>query len=139
MKLLIFYALCFFSVVFGSITLEKKKELIKDWLKMMEVHENDCIKETGITPNELRNAIMTLMYSDDKKVKCYFKCQHVHLGIFDYDNNFHLEEMIKHFSGINEDLAQWCIKKVSTYINLDPCSRIHSFMRCCVYTLFSEK
>ncbi|KAF5285178.1 hypothetical protein FQA39_LY16745 [Lamprigera yunnana] len=137
MKLIILYSLCFFYVVFGSITPDKKRELINDWFKMMEPYQNACMKKTGTTVEDVRNAFETLTFPDDENLKCYFKCQQVHLGFFGDDNNFNLTEMLKKISGLDEELALGCIK--ATPINIDACTRVQTFIKCCVSTLFSNK
>ncbi|KAB0804781.1 hypothetical protein PPYR_01751 [Photinus pyralis] len=111
-------------------TVKKFEETIGD-LKMK------CIEESKVDPKRIEKMIKELDFTEDKALKCYWRCLHEKVNIFKADGSYDNELIVKKFPFIKKDLQEKCEKRHRD--EKDNCDKAFKYSLCIIDDLIVEK
>ncbi|KAF5279594.1 hypothetical protein FQA39_LY18272 [Lamprigera yunnana] len=94
MKLIIVYVL-YFSSVFAWASYYKKQDIFKEWDKLLAIHRDECIKESGVYKEDAYDIEKIATFPNYRGFKCYLKCQRDRLQVLDAKGELSHELIIR--------------------------------------------
>ncbi|KAF5278885.1 hypothetical protein FQA39_LY18339 [Lamprigera yunnana] len=123
-------------VVDETCKVDMRNQIIEAWDKMLNLHKEECIKESGADENDVSNIFKTDTIPDSYSMKCFLKCHHVFLGFMDEKGNLNDEEILKGIAGADVEYMKICNEVA--YKEVDLCNRMFEYVKCGVTKILAK-
>ncbi|KAF5271685.1 hypothetical protein FQA39_LY08008 [Lamprigera yunnana] len=85
------------------------QDMLTQWVKMLAIHRDECIRESGVYEQDVREIENLLHFPNYYGFKSYMKCQEDRMKIMDAEGNFNPAKVIAVVAGLNEEIVTKCI------------------------------
>ncbi|KAF5271686.1 hypothetical protein FQA39_LY08009 [Lamprigera yunnana] len=135
MKLLIACVLCF-SSVFAWTSNFNKQETFEEWDRLLAIHRDECIKESGVYKEDVYDIEKTLTFPNYYGFKCYLRCQLNRLQFLDAEGYPDTTTSVSLVAGLDEITVRKCFPEILYATN--PCEQAYYYTRCGAFEVMSR-
>ncbi|KAF5271687.1 hypothetical protein FQA39_LY08010 [Lamprigera yunnana] len=135
MKLLIACVLCF-SSVFAWTSNFNKQETFEEWDKLLAIHRDECIKESGVFEEDAYDIEKTVTFPNYYGFKSYMRCQLNRLQLLDAEGYPITAKILSLGAGVDEGIIKKCLPEILHTTN--PYDQVYYFSRCSAFEVMSR-
>ncbi|KAK4885523.1 hypothetical protein RN001_001794 [Aquatica leii] len=106
------------------------QEHLKEWGEVIKSINDVCIESNKTDKKLIKEMLGELKYSEDKALKCYWRCLHEKLGLFKPNGDIDLDLVLKVVTFIPKELGIKCIENQKH--EMDKCEKSYKLAKCVI-------